>query len=1492
MQDKKSLLSTWLAKKKNEKDVKGNKKEPLIEQAPLAYNQEALYFLQQLHPDNPFYNYLDVYRYRGSFDIGRWKSAFTSVWEKHNSLRTRFAEMDGAIYQEIVKKRNYQYLEYDLQHQAGAEDEARRVILEEAKKSFDLSKDPLVRITMVQIASDQVMVGITIHHIIIDKWSMAHLRSEVARAYLEIAEVQASLPSGDYLTYAKGQRAKPLNPGSIEYWTEALRNSDTVLKLPHDYDRPGLQSYRGATILRRLPDTLSKAISSYAQTQEASPFTVLLSVFYLFLYQLTRQTSINVGVPFSNKTSSELENTLGFFDETVVITGDIGDVDYRTFLQQVKQKVFEAFEHRAVPLDRLVKELNPDRSLGVNPLFQTMFIYHEVPAAPDYGSGLECGFETLDLGVSKFDLTLFCGKDDHGFLTIFEYSTDLFKEPSVQRMIEQYGQLLETIITQPTEPVLDLNMMSEADQSLLKAVNATGWELPNGDILDLIEQQIASKPNAIAISNGTDTITYKEFGQRASSLAKQIQSQLPQSDKPIGLLIGRSPEMIIAIIACLKHGCPYIPLDPEYPTERIKFMVSDSQCELLITDLDSDLSDFHVDVISSNGPESFDPHDYLQNPHDKESTAYIIYTSGSTGSPKGVAVSRENLLNSTLARARYYASQPESFLLFSSFSFDSSVAGIYWTLISGGHLVIGDNKIEQDIARVAQVIDDNGITHTLLVPALYRQILELAPTEKLDVLECVIVAGEEATAAVGELHFEKLPGTALYNEYGPTEGTVWATVYQYQPGDKDPIPIGKPVANTQVHILDHRLKPVLPGAEGELVISGASISKGYLSQDMSSFVELPGIQGMAYRTGDMAKLTPEGDLLFLGRTDNQMKVRGHRLERAEIESTLASFEKVQRVALVLSQSSSGQAAKLVAYFTSEEKVDPAQITLWVKQRLPEYAVPQHIIQYQELPLLPNGKIDYHRLEKQPIPITSKGGVATSMVEATLLEIWREVLKVPDIGVEDNFFELGGDSILSIRIIARAKQKGLIVAPDQLFRHQTIRVLAPHVMEVLNKPDNPSYFGQLALSPIQQWFFETHKGDISHWNQGVRLQLSAPLSIEGVEQFAGRLLRHDGFRQTFTKTESGWIANYKNFTTNELIRRGTFGDDVGLKMLQDHMTLDDGPPIVIGVSEQENVEDIVIIAHHLVVDIVSWGTILDELADESKGSGTASSKNSPPSFARWVQHLQGVVEKQDFEHQLDFWRDQVANNLPGMIDLPLKARESDMKTMQVVVEPSVSEMMTSSKFLTTEEILLAAYQGALAVTTSSTDLMIALERHGRPSLDGAGSSETAAGWFTSFFPLRISSDKDEMSLLNTVKDKLRSLPDQGIGYGLLRYLAGYKALEADFPYTFNYLGATLEMQREGFSTVEFLFEGMRSGDVSCPHAIELNAWMDEDRLHCHFRFNTQLYSSDQMQAFTRSFEENTKKLALAAVGDRAGYSAADFPDAQLSDEDFDNLLDQL
>ncbi|MFF2659829.1 amino acid adenylation domain-containing protein [Kitasatospora sp. NPDC058032] len=1046
---------------------------------PLSVFQQGMWFLEQVRPDNPAYVVPGAVRVRGPVDAGVLRAAFTEVVRRHEALRTAFGLREGRPVQVVRPLPAPELPVVDLRDAgltaAGLEE---RITAAAIGEPFVLETGPPVRLTLLRTGEDESVLVLALHHLVSDRWSFWVLLSELAALYAAFADGRPSpLPElpvqyADFAVWQREQQDKGRWAGQLAYWRERLAGAPAALELPTDRPRPAVQGFRGGALPFELPEPLVRELAALAHRRGATTYMALLAVFTVLLARYSRQRDVVVGVPTAVRDRPELEPLIGYFVNTLPIRTELGgDPSFTEVLERVRAACLGAYEHQEVPFELVVGELGTARDLSRPPVYQVSFAYGR-EAVPDLTlGGARLEQVLVRSGGARFDLELQAFDRDGGLSGWFEYDRDLFDESTVERLAAHFRRLAEQAVADPERPVELLELLTEGERRrVVEEFNATNQEWPAdaGWIHRAFEEQARLDPEAEALRFEGRSVGYRELDRRANRLAHRLCGLGVGRDVVVGVGMERSPELVVALLAVLKAGGAYLPLDPELPAARLEHMVRDARVPVLLTQrrVLGRLPAVEAEVLCVEEFEAApggEPDTAPDVEIGGEDLAYVIYTSGSTGLPKGVMNVHAAIRNRLLwMQDAYRLDATDRVLQKTPFSFDVSVWEFFWPLAAGATLVLARPEGHRDPGYLVRTIRSERVTTVHFVPSMLQAFLR-EPVEECTALRRVVCSGEALPRDLQD-RFLARSRARLYNLYGPTEAAVDVTHWTCRP-DPDPhrpVPIGRPIANTRIHVLDGAMRPLPVGVPGELHIGGRGLARGYLNRPeltAERFVPDPFDPDPAarlYRTGDLARFREDGALEFLGRLDHQVKLRGLRIELGEIEAVLTAHPAVREAVVTAREHRSGD-VRLVAHLTVDADTGapgPAELAAHLRERLPGYMVPAAFAVLDALPLTPSGKVDRSAL---PEPAQERPGAAPfaapgAGLERTLAELWRKVLGIERVGAHDNFFDLGGHSLLMAELRSLlAADTGHRVSMVELFQHPTVASLAAHLSRSEGEP---------------------------------------------------------------------------------------------------------------------------------------------------------------------------------------------------------------------------------------------------------------------------------------------------------------------------------------------------------------------------------------------------------------------------------------------------------
>ncbi|EJW15203.1 nonribosomal peptide synthetase subunit [Paenibacillus alvei DSM 29] len=1490
----------------------------------MSFAQQRLWLLYQLEPGMNHYHIPLAFEFIGELDIPALQRAWIEVIRRHESLRTRFAAMENAPVQIIEPIDAVQPMrECDLYADDRAVDkyrEARRMIDEEAFRPFDLEHGPPCRGLLIKAGKWENFLLFAFHHIVFDGWSLGVFQRELLTLYSCYSQGKTSpLPEipfqyADYAIWQRNWLTEEELDKQLQYWLKTLHHAPSALELPTDRPRSAMQTFRGDAAKLCISEAVVQPLLQLSRREGSTLFMTLLAAFQALLYRYSGQHDFCIGTPIANRGMSEIEGMIGFFVNTLVIRSDLSsNPTFRELMQQTKKQVLGAYEHQDLPFDQLVQALQSDRETSHSPLFQVMFAMNDDSFQHMVQSdGLQIKLFPIVDKTSKYDLSMTISHiRDQGLTAELEYNTDLFDSQTIERMLEHFQHLLESIVLNPDLSVSSLEIMGECERQLLLSTwNRTEAAYASDMCIhEIVEKQASLFPNAIAVTSGAEQFTYRDVNIRANRMARHLQRMGIGPEVLVGLLADRSAEQMIGLLAILKSGGAYVPIDPAYPDERIAYMIEDAQIHVLLT------QERHAERVRVRHTNmivllldgfGIIPQDDDELAPDSGAApgnlAYVVYTSGSTGRPKGVEIEHRSLLNLvSWHQSAYRISSSDRATMLAGPAFDASVWELWPYLASGASIHIPDEETRLDPDRLRDWLVNERITVSFLPTPLAEAVVSLNWPDACS-LRCMLTGGDRLR------YFppETLP-FLLFNHYGPSEGTVVATSCQVPAKSRSSAEltaptIGRPIANMRIYLLDRQHHPVPIGVVGELYIAGHGLARGYLRRPeltAEQFGYAPSLPGeRMYRTGDLARFLPDGSIEFMGRADDQIKIRGYRIEPGEIEAALTLHPAVEQ-AIVAVKEHQPEEKRLIAYVipsaNTTHGLDLNELRLHVQTRLPKYMVPAAFVVMEALPMTPNGKVDRNALPSPNFTDKEEYVPPRTRTEKKLADIWSQVLGIEPISIHDNYFSLGGDSILSTQIAGKVRQVGLEMRPKYLFQYQSIAELAP-VLEALKSPDprdcgQREVAGSLPLTPIQRWLFEEMSVP-EHFNQSLILSVNSQISYKVLQRALAHVVaHHDALRLRFTMGRSGWEQAYAAFTDVSPLKRidlrnqpaslqadafsaaiseAQTGFDLSEGMLLRAIYFDCGAG---------QAGKLALIIHHLAIDGVSWRILLDDLCTSCQQLIAGESVSLPAktaSYQDWARSLAALADTDQLRAELEYWLHQV--NSPPLIPLDCPDGANTTASMAVAVsnlssdETRILLQEAPSAFgAQIDAILLAALGRAVSGWSGERKLFIHMEGHGREELVTDIDISRTVGWFTNMYPfmLEVKESADINADIQAVKERLHRIPHRGIGYGLLRYMTENDGISNQLRklprpmMSFNYLG---QFNVEWSKREEALFTLVAdtAGQDIAPdservHYIDVAAMVTSGCLHISLSYSENVHHKQTIENLARRFEGELRTL---------------------------------
>ncbi|MEK3810951.1 plipastatin non-ribosomal peptide synthetase PpsC [Bacillus sp. FSL R7-0685] len=1490
---------------------------------PVSSAQKRIYVLQQLEDGGTGYNMPAVLELEGKLNPERMDRAFKELIKRHESLRTSFEQDAGGD----PVQRIHDEAPFTLQTTvlgARTEEEAAAAFI----KPFDLSQAPLFRAQIVKVSDERHLLLVDMHHIISDGVSVNILIREFGELYNNRNLPALRIQYKDYAVWQEGFKTGDAYKTQEAYWLKQLEGELPVLDLPADHARPPVRSFAGDKVSFTLEPEVASGLHKLARENGSTLYMVLLAAYTAFLSRLSGQEDIIVGSPIAGRPHKDLEPILGMFVNTLALrTRPEGGKPFVQYLQEVRETALEAFEHQDYPFEELVDKLELTRDMSRNPLFDVMFVLQNMDQ------------ESLELNelclkpaahnghqTSKFDLTLYTQEQPRGLLTFqMEFSTDLYKKKTIEKWLQYFINMLLSIIKDNKAALGTINILNEDETHyLIHELNRTKIDYPRNETISrLFEMQAEQTPNAVAIVSDTQVFTYEDMNSWANQIASVLQIKGVGPDSVVALLTGRTPELIAGMLGILKAGGAYLPIASDLPVERIAYMLSDSGAALLLQSektekqlLDIECEQIIIEDIQKQGKTK--NVDSSAGPH---SLAYIIYTSGSTGKPKGVMIEQRSVIR-LVKNSNYITFTPEDRLLMtSSIGFDVGSFEIFGPLLNGAALHLSDQQTFLDSHQLKRYIEHQGITTIWLTSSLFNHLTE-QNEQTFSQLKHLIIGGE----ALSPSHVNRIrnvcPEVSIWNGYGPTENTTFSTCLHIQKTYELSIPIGRPVGNSTAYILNQWgvLQPV--GAVGELCVGGDGVARGYLGRpDLTKekFVKNPFVPGdRLYRTGDLARWLPDGTIEYVGRIDDQVKVRGYRVELGEIETALRQIDGVKEAA-VLARTAQTGSKELFGYISVKAGTNAEQVRSLLARSLPNYMIPAYIIEMETLPLTSNGKLNRKALPEPNFTSKQTYAPPRNDLEDQLALIWQEVLGIQRIGIEDSFFELGGDSIKALQVSARLGRYGLSLQVSDLFRHPKIKDLSPFIRKSERIIEQGPVQGDVPWTPVQQWFFSQDIEERHHFNQSVMLFHSGRLSENALRPALKKLAEHhDALRMVYRNDDRRWIQINQGIHESQLyslrisdLSQSESGWETQIKQevadLQQSINLQEGPLLHAALFKTLTGDYLFLAIHHLVVDGVSWRILLEDLSAGYQQAAAGQTIQLPPktdSYQEYARRIQEYAQSGKLIREEAYWRsveEQQAAELPYAIPHHLNIDSSKRDSLSFsLTEADTAVLLQNVNYAygtDTQDILLTAASLAICEWTGGSKLRIAMEGHGREHILPELDISRTVGWFTSMYPALISFEnhRDELGIaLKTVKDTLGRIPNKGVGYGMLKYLTHPENKSITFSKTpeisFNYLGQFNDIERQDTFRPSSLGSGK---DITHTwkreQIIEMSAMAADKKLHFNLSYPPSRFHRNTMEQLINRIEHFLLDIMKHCAGQqKAEKTLSDFSSQSLTAEDLDSI----
>lgn len=1469
---------------------------------PLTDNEQALWFLHRMEPDSCAYNIAYGAQIKADL-IGadfpqRLNNAWLELQQRNTQLCSAYAERGGQALQ-WYRQGQPRALDHRLLENVD-EVTLRQQVEQLSDAPFDLEAGEVSRLVLISHPG----FGVSGYTLVL---SIHHIAADLETFYIVLDELVDRLnglmpPTLDPETYRHWcnelhLRSEHDESPQLAWWRNELAEVPT-LELPTDFAYGSQQSFSGGELQFHLDPTDTERLRSVARRFGVTPYIYWFSLFQHFLGVLSGQSDFMLGTPSGWRLKRAQAGLAGYLVNPLPIRCRLQpELSSGAWAQQVSIGFKQALRHRNYPFSRLLKQLDVPRQQGRAPLFQHMFTLNKERTAP-----WETHFERIlsEQRGAAHELNLVIVDEEEGFVGKWRYNQALYLRQTVVAYSEQFVALVMAALEQPDMPLQQLDWLPTRHQALVRGEYLT---LPVAGAWQAFARQCALRPDALALEDAEGLLTYAELAGAVVARGDRLRGVKAQLGDRIALCLPRSRELVMHMLASWQLGATYMALDPHWPDARLQAICDDATPKVWISAGERPdwlPASVHWLPLPLQSGVLLTSDSVLRPALPPELPAYVVYTSGSSGQPKGVEVSQGNLLHYVAGvLQRLSLSADASLSSLASCATDLGHTALFGALLSGRRLRLLGEELAFDAEELAASLERQPVDLLKIVPSHLNALLIASQPQRLLPRQVLVVGGEALSAELVAKVRALRPDLRIVNHYGPSETTVGVLTHEVD--GVTPITLGRPLPNVHLSVRgpDGTLLPV--GVNGELCVEGPTVALGYLNApavDRARF----GAQG--YRTGDRVRLNQQGQMQFLGRLDEQVKIRGYRVEPAEVSAQLMTLEQVADVR-VLNIPAVLTGNRLVAFVLADSAA-LASIQQQLQVKLPDYMQPALWFCLEHFPLLANGKVDRRGLEAlldqtPEAPVARHLDQPLSTLEQLLLGIAAEILGKPDLRADDNFFSVGGDSILSLQIIARAKQQGFQLTPKQIFEFPTVSGWALRAVDLSQKTAavvDSLPFGAFALTPIQQWFISQQQAAPEHWNQSLLLQLEQTLDSTRLRQAVEQLLtRHNSLRLTFEQHEGNWQQRYKNpdqlIASQALVIVEQAVDDALLEQWQQRMRLDSAPLIrwVYFTHSQQ----LLCTAQHLIVDAVSWQILLEELESLYVHGASAQLPAPTASFYRWGQALKQRAKEPVVREQLAYWREQLSAEIPLPEQFNLHGQSQTFDTLLSAEHTDALLGDCHSAYGTqVQDLLLAALADVVGDWLNTDRITVELESHGRSPWEQAPDLSRSVGWHTSRYPLLLSAHRDVEQSIIATKETLRRVPEQGIGYGLLR-LDSAHALGAAGLLSFNYLGRVDQWlgASQLWRLARPMCPGMRAASSPRSHLLDVNALVIDGRLHIEWRYAPQVHPQALVSELARQFQQRLGALldhCLAPAMGRA--TASDFADSGLSDDEFMGLLEQL
>ena len=1456
---------------------------------PMSAAQKRIFIISELDDIGIAYNVYSGVEICGNLDVEKVRKIYYQLIDRYEIFRTSFFVKDGVPLQKVLPK-----VEADIEYEESDSltDEEKRMVFSEFVRPFDLAQPPLFRLQVRKVRNGNDILLFDFHHIVCDGVSIELIKSDFTKLYAGEKLTELKIQYKDFSEWL-GKREISRQK---DFWISQFKGDIPVLDLPLDYKRKQNQDFNGDYIKVILDNHYAKEIKNLCRSTGTTEYMIFLSAIMVLLSKYSRQEDIVIGSPVSGRIHKDTESIVGLFVNTLALRGRPSkEKIFEDFLKEIKKICLDAQDNQEYAFDELVEAVTVQREISRNPLFDVVFSYQNEEEELK-ADGLI--FKDLDINrkISKFDLTITITQLKSGYEIGFEYCTGLFRRDTICSMLDHFTVLLSSIVEDHSKKLSELKVVSSAEYNKIKKFQNPEVILPSEKtVIDLFIEQVESYPHKVAIAYKDHKLTYEELNNKSDWIAVQLRKAGVCKGDYVAVIAERRVETIIGFVGIIKAGAAYVPIDTSYPTDRISYIINDCRPKAILTYENNSYPEIPNINLLHEIPNEKTGHAF-QSRLRPDDILYLIYTSGTTGKPKGAMIEHKGVVR-LVHHTEYVPLSEETVILQTgSMAFDAATFEIWGALLNGGELHVEDQEVILDPSVLKKTIIDRKINTMWLTVSLFNQLADMNIT-LFDSLKILLIGGEK----VSEAHVRKLLAhnhhIQLYNGYGPTETTTFATCYPIRREDTSSIPIGRPITNTWIYILDG-LQPCGILMAGELCIAGDGVARGYLNNPeltAEKFTYNPFTNGGLYRTGDLARWRPDGNIEFMGRLDGQIKLRGFRIELNEIEDVLKGLEEIQDAAVILN--GEGEDKKLCAFLKSDSQLNIKVIREQIRKDLPDYMLPSYFVQIAEIPLNMNGKLNRAALPNVEIKADREYVSPENGMEKEVISVFENVLGLDKIGLKDNFFEIGGDSIKAIRAVSKLRELGYSISMREILNTISIKEIIES-LKIIKKEfeyaQTPVY-GEAQLTPVQDLFFKWNLPEPGHFNQSIMLRATEGFDESAVKAVLEKIIEHHDMLRCVFRNNSFYIMDIEKgpfFELRTIDMRGLSNEEVRCSVAEENtklhreMDLENGPLLRCKLYKTNDGDHLIIIIHHLLVDGVSWRILFEDFTigyDQYIKKQKITFPKKTASFLAWSHGLKAYGNNLKTKKEAEYWNQVGAELKAGIIPKSNTGEQKGYKILsfELSSEKTSHLLYRAKKTFGAEinELLLAALAWANQSWQGGGKIAVFLESHGRGEILKDIQVDRTVGWFTSIYPIILKTGKTlEQSVINA-EETIRKVPGNGIGYGILKQMGVLSFDDSCVDCSCNYLGNMEEFNGRSRFERSSLSQGVQIGEENVFSSIIWNSMIREGRFCQELWFDKSQYDINAMSELLQLYKSTL--LDIVDKNSQTALNSSVFPKIKVS-----------